>query len=463
MKRKRRLEFFAFYDTETIAAHLGRMAEKGWALSEINQYFWTYTQIPPEKRTYGIAFFPGASQFDPKPSAQQTEYMEYCEEARWHYVTQWHQMQIFYTTAENPTPLETDEGLKLEVIHRAMKKSFLPGTWALLILFLMQFFFQRNAWDSPLEFLADGTSQMGMLSSLMICLLCVVQLVSYYRWYRKSRAATEAGGPCQRAGKPLPRLSLLTLVCVFLFLLCQFYFMAGRSLLGISLLIFLLFLGMFWLLFQLQKLLKKRGSSREMNLFLTVLVSILLTAGIIAAIFAAVASDAFSPKKEAEIYTRTLSDGQVYSIELEQDTLPLTAADLAEVPADAPYSSSCRRSFSFLASSMECSQLCFDPALDVPELEYEIYDLRFSSMTDWALSSQMEYILRQRSRYHTPESTYEPVLFAGDMQAWQLYDGDEPQPSFVWAKDSRIVRIHINGAQISQSQWEQAADILFSS
>ncbi len=463
MKRKRRLEFFAFYDTETIAAHLGRMAEKGWALSEINQYFWTYTQIPPEKRTYGIAFFPGASQFDPKPTAQQTEYMEYCEEARWHYVTQWHQMQIFYTTAENPTPLETDEGLKLEVIRRAMKKSFLPGTWALLVLFLIQFFFQRNTWDSPLEVLADGTSQMGMLSSLMISLLCIVQLVSYFRWYRKSRAATEAGGPCQRAGIALSRISLLTLVCVCWFLLCQFYFMAGQSLLAISLLIFLLFLVMFWLLFQLQKLLKKRGSSREMNLFLTILASILLTVGITAAIFAAVASGAFSPKKEAEIYTRTLSDGQVYSIELEQDTLPLTAADLADIPAGAPYSSSCRRSSSFLASVTECSQLCFDPALDVPELEYEVYDLRISALADWALPAQMEYILERRNRYHTPESTYAPVSFADGIQAWQLYDDDEPQPSFVWAKDSRIIRIHISGAQISQSQWEQAADILFDS
>lgn len=463
MKRKRRLELFPFYDTENIAAHLSHMAERGWALSEINQYFWTYTQIPPEKRTYGIAFFPGASQFDPKPTAQQAEYLEYCEEARWHYVTQWHQMQIFYTTAENPTPLETDERLKLEVVHRAMKKSFLPGTWAILALFAIQLFLQRNTWESPLEFLANGTTQMGMLSSLMICLLCIFQLICYYRWYKKSRAATEAGGACQRAGKALSRIGLLTLVCVCGFLLCQFYFMAGQSLLGISLLIFLLFLGMFWLLFQLQKLLKKRGVSRKMNLFLTILISVLLTIGITAAIFIAIVSDVFPPKKAAEVYTRTLSNGEEYSIELEQDALPLTAADLAEIPTDAPYSSACRRSASFLASSMECSQLCFDPALDVPELEYEIYDLRVSALTDWALSSQMEYILQQRKRFHTPESSYEPVSFTDDIRAWQLYDGDEPQPSFIWEKDGRIIRIHISGAKVSSAQWEQAASILFRS
>lgn len=463
MKKKRRLEFFAFYDTDNIAAHLSRMAEQGWALSEINQYFWIYTQIPPEQRTYGIAFFPNASQFDPAPSEKQAEYLEYCEEARWHYVTQWHQMQIFYTTAEHPVPLETDESLKLEVIHQSMKKTFLPGTWALLVLFLLQLFLHRNTWESPLEFLANGTAQTGILVDLMICLLCILQLISYHRWYRKSLAATAAGGACQRVGKAISRMGLLTLACICGFLICQFYFMAGQSLLGISILIFLLFLGMFWLLFQLQKLLKRRGVSRETHLLLTILVSILLTVGITAAIFTAVLSGAFSPKKEAKIYTRTLSNGEVNSIELEQDVLPLSAEDLAEIPVDVPYSSSCRRSSSFLASSVECSQLCFDPSLDVPELEYEIYDLRVSPLTDWALSSQIEYILRQRSRYNMSESSYEPVSFAEDIQAWQLYDGDEAQPSFLWEKDGRIIRIHISGAEMTTKQWEQAANILFGS
>lgn len=111
MKRKRRLEIFAFYDSEGIAAHLNHMAQKGWALQSIGTTFWTYEAIEPENRTYGITFFPDVSAFDTKPTEALQDFIAYCEEAGWHYVTQLSQMQIFYTTNENPIPLETDESL----------------------------------------------------------------------------------------------------------------------------------------------------------------------------------------------------------------------------------------------------------------------------------------------------------------------------------------------------------------
>lgn len=124
MKRKRRLEIFAFYDSEGIAAHLNHMAQKGWALQTIGTTFWTYEAIEPENRTYGITFFPDVSAFDTKPTEALQDFIAYCEEAGWHYVTQLSQMQIFYTTNENPIPLETDESLRLEITHKAMKKKF---------------------------------------------------------------------------------------------------------------------------------------------------------------------------------------------------------------------------------------------------------------------------------------------------------------------------------------------------
>ena len=98
MKQIYRLESFTFYDTDNIAAHLSQMAEEGWALSSVGRYFWKYTAIAPEKRTYGITFFPDVSAFDTEPSEAQEDFIAYCEEAGWNYVTQWQQMQIFYTT-----------------------------------------------------------------------------------------------------------------------------------------------------------------------------------------------------------------------------------------------------------------------------------------------------------------------------------------------------------------------------
>ena len=140
MKQIYRLESFTFYDTDSIAAHLSQMAEEGWALSSVGRYFWKYTAITPEKRTYGITFFPDVSAFDTEPSEAQEDFIAYCEEAGWNYVTQWQQMQIFYTTKEHTIPLETDETLRLETTHRAMRKNYLPAMAALFVILLIQLF-----------------------------------------------------------------------------------------------------------------------------------------------------------------------------------------------------------------------------------------------------------------------------------------------------------------------------------
>ena len=52
-------------------------------------------------------------------------------------MTSWDNMLIFYTTAENPIPLETDEALRLEATHKAMKRSWLSVHIVLGVLFLL--------------------------------------------------------------------------------------------------------------------------------------------------------------------------------------------------------------------------------------------------------------------------------------------------------------------------------------
>ena len=54
-------------------------------------------------------------------------------------------MLIFYTTAENPVPLETDEALRLEATHKAMKRSWLSVHVVLGVLFLLNIIFYVSA------------------------------------------------------------------------------------------------------------------------------------------------------------------------------------------------------------------------------------------------------------------------------------------------------------------------------
>ena len=38
---KRRMELYSFYDRTGMEKHLAKMAEKGWLLEKIGQFFWT--------------------------------------------------------------------------------------------------------------------------------------------------------------------------------------------------------------------------------------------------------------------------------------------------------------------------------------------------------------------------------------------------------------------------------------
>lgn len=68
---KRRLELYSFYDRTGLERHLERMAEKGWLLEKIGQFFWTYRRIEPKHLTFSVCYFPAASAFDPGPSEEQ--------------------------------------------------------------------------------------------------------------------------------------------------------------------------------------------------------------------------------------------------------------------------------------------------------------------------------------------------------------------------------------------------------
>ena len=103
MKTKYRLESIAFYDTEALSAHLGEMAALGWELESVGLLLWKYRKIQREKRTYGITFFPDASEVKDSPTQVQSDFIEEQAEKGWQYVTQWNQMQFFQTTAEHRT------------------------------------------------------------------------------------------------------------------------------------------------------------------------------------------------------------------------------------------------------------------------------------------------------------------------------------------------------------------------
>ena len=135
---KRTLVNVSFYDSEAIQQKLEQMAARGWMIQKAGNLFWTYTKIPPQKLRFAVTYFPGASEFDPKPSEKQLEKEELCAQDGWRLVLRWDVMQIFCTDREDAVPIDTDPIPQVGNIHRTMQKKVLVGQ---LVMALLIFWF----------------------------------------------------------------------------------------------------------------------------------------------------------------------------------------------------------------------------------------------------------------------------------------------------------------------------------
>ena len=129
---KRRLETFSFYDRTGLEKHLTKMAEEGWLLEKIGQFFWTYRRIGPKRLTFCTCCFPKASAFDAGPSEEQEIFYDFCQHSGWVLAAASAQLQVFYNERPDPVPIETDPVLEVDAIHRSMKKSMIPSQLLLL-------------------------------------------------------------------------------------------------------------------------------------------------------------------------------------------------------------------------------------------------------------------------------------------------------------------------------------------
>lgn len=456
MKRKYRLESFTFYETDSIAAHLSQMAEEGWALSSVGRYFWKYTAIAPEKRTYGITFFPDVSAFDTEPSEAQEDFIAYCEEAGWNYVTQWQQMQIFYTTKEHPIPLETDETLRLETTHRAMRKNYLPAMAALFVILLIQLFqCVSNLQKNLPRYLTDFTQWFLLLLFFVLGIYALADCLAYLRWRKKSLAAVEAGGCCLPVGKGMRIVKKLYFWLVIFLFWGVFLSMSAQGFDKVFMWVLLMFLVFSVLVSLTSYLMRKKKASRNVHRGVLIALACILPVITTAVSFQYLMNEKESTEGE-ETYTATLSDGTTYTTILEKDTLPLTTADLTEVPEDAIYSTSCEKESSFLAKRIDCDQSTPGGSPEAPELSYEVLEVSYDFLIEPCIRSYQKPFL---PKYADSES-WEPISISGTDRAWQFHGGDGARPYYLAQKGNRLVYIHFYW-QAQQDQLEKAMNILF--
>lgn len=192
--RKRRLEYFSFYDHTGIEAHFARMSKKGWLIEGISNFYWTYRRIEPKTIHFCVSYYPRASDFDPGPSQEQQTFHDFCAHTGWNLACSWHQMQVFYNEQEAPIPLDTDPITEVDTLHRACKKNFLPSYCIMLALsLLMSIYFVAGIILDPIGLLSSASRLVTQFAYLCLFLISFVELTVYFTWHKRAKQAAQNG------------------------------------------------------------------------------------------------------------------------------------------------------------------------------------------------------------------------------------------------------------------------------
>jgi len=267
---KRKFLFLQIYDHTGIKKRLEEMAEEGWKLEKIGEMgAYKFRRMTPKQLRYSVVYFPEASEFDPEPGVRQREFIELCEQSGWEYIDSTAQMLVFCTECVNPIPIETDAQMQVETVHKAMKKSFLPGQFVLLGLAILQLLmFGYRIATETVNVLLQNALLVSLICYLLIFVLCAHHITEYYLWRRKATATAADDIFVETKGHNwLEKIVLIVVAAVFVFWLSS---MLGDAhslyIVGYSFAVMGIYIAV---IFAAKALMKKLKASRETNRIVT--------------------------------------------------------------------------------------------------------------------------------------------------------------------------------------------------
>lgn len=296
MQYRHKLESFAFFDRVRIQRHLEKMAQKGWRLTKIGRFFWTYRRAVPQKLHYTVTYYPSASEFDPEPSEKQKIYQELSAGTGWEFVCSAAQRQVFCSEAEDPVAMETDPTVEVHTIHETAKRSYLL-IYSFLLLWSLWNIGEliSGLMKDPVPILSSSVDLILAMCWMLQLVFSAVTLIGYFRWYRRARQACQWGEFYPTPGYTvIQNVLICTILAVFAYW-CIDSFRAGNRLAAVVMLLALGYVIVLNLgLYGMRQLMKRKKASRGRNLFFTSAVCLLLAMGMMAGIAKAAAAGAFT-------------------------------------------------------------------------------------------------------------------------------------------------------------------------
>ena len=438
---KRVITQFCFYDRTGIQKMLEKQAAKGWMLESIGQLGWKYRRMEPKNVHFAVTYYANASMFDPYPTVGEELYQEFVAHSGWRFVASNAQLQIFCTEEENPVPIETDPMVELQNIHKAVKKSFLPGYYIMLAAAAMNLFLM--AWrlrDNFSGTLANNANIFTILCWTLLFGMELTEILSYYGWRRKALKAAETDGSFVET-RNRNNIMWIILAVVSAALILTLVSITPKAA-YVAVVMLVLMFGAAGLVLLFTQWMKKTGFSREDNKAYTILATVFISLAITGVTTWAVAG-IFS-RHQQDLHVRDTYEINGMTFTRYGDDVPLTVADLTGADME-DYST-----YKTVNSSILIDQLVTNQHPDFvtgnggSSLRYVVVDVKFEPLFDACLREYLTMYHDQQiidifgDEYYREFQSIAPTAWGAD-RAWQLYSKEEAITEYLLVYGNRIV------------------------
>ncbi|MBQ8915397.1 MAG: DUF2812 domain-containing protein, partial [Clostridia bacterium] len=410
---------------ESIEKYLEKKALAGWMLEKADELRWVFKKCEPMTVRFSVNYFPNASAFAPGPTERQEQYYELCSRCGWGLVASNAQLQIFATTNEDATPIETDPVVEVQTIHKAVKKAYYPIWIVWMVLCVVQLLLcGLNFHTDPKSFLItnmDPANFVFMLSSLVIF---ASQFCGYLSWHKKAKRAAEERGVflSAKGGNVAPIIAALFLF-VMLLLVILTGPMSSTRLSAIFIAVVIEIALLLVITLAVHRFMKRKNVPAKINLAITVVtsavLSVLLTGltVIMAVVFTLSVDSVVKNPPEPPI---TMSDiGGLVTEEIRNEVYT--------------YESAFTETYEFVQY--------YDDTEGV-EFSYTETRVKLDGMYGFLKNSTLEDI----NHLGKTSEHYEEIdgdLWGAD-SAYMLYDGDKPTGDHVLCYEDKIVEIYFS-------------------
>ena len=442
---KRQFKMFSFFDFDGITAHMEKMAADGWMLEQTTNRYWIFRRTQPKKLKFAVTYFPQASEFDPYPTEELQAFNEFCQAAGWKPAASMAQMQIFYNENENPLPIETDSMVQVNTIHKAMKKNFIPSSLLMMVLSLMILVMNvAKFFVNPISVLSSNADFFTSFSYIMLFMISAVELGQYYTWRKKAVALAEEGQSIP-SGKTAKLFQMVVLAVMMIMLLIYAIMSLGIVSPWLLLVIFVIFGGSGVLAFHLKEFMRRKNVSRHVNMVVTFGSVMLISLSMVfIVVWAAVNYDLPTIANESQPVGSYTHNG--FEFDIYNDTVPLRLEDFIETDYT-DYSVQNRQSGSIMLSVSEVHQDATVNRQGVPELIYEVTEVKFAPVYNMCFE-EIFYSIDDGRDENIPEE-FKAKLIEQQDSAWsadkvyRLYYNGEYEDRWLICWDDRIVELRI--------------------